>query len=556
MNEMDEIAKRHTKAYHILHKEKKELNICVDVCEPDSYLYHAWEECIGSGTAYLYITGEKNYASQIITHLKDVHDNLGFKRIYFDKINAYEPYITTYSEDNNGSGIYKWDQVDAVYDIVLGIGLKPFVMISAMPKALASDPGNTAFDGGNSSAPKDYKKWKEYCKHFIGHLIERYSYKEVSTWYVQIFNEPDIGSFYWSGTHEEFFMTYDYAATGIKEVCEGIKVGPGGFAFIHGHLLAAFIDHVTSFNYDPEGNPSGAPIDFINGHGYFKRSFRDEFERLDKYMVSHFGPNHKKELIISEWNAGWTPHIRDSAYNAAYIVKQVIGCSADFFSDPDKTRFFSFWTHSDIFDEMGEIRSEFPDYYGLITRSGIRKAGYNAFKMLHRLGNSRIRITGGDDMIDGISTYNNSEIVVLLYNYLHDELRACGDKSFDRHINLRVSNVPWPKVKIEHFRIDNEHSNSFQAWREIGSPDSCTEEQLAFLIGRMDLEMLIQPYEYEVDEGVVKTSFMLPMPAVSMLCIQPVQKEFIRPQRKKTADMHDMINFIMGQDTYSTPPEV
>lgn len=547
MNKIKEIAQRHGRAYQIVYKGKKEINLYVDVCQPDGYLYHAWEECIGSGTAYLYITEEKDYARQIIGQLKDVHENLGFKQVYFDKVNAYEPYITTYTEDGNGKGLYHWEQVDDIYDRILATGVKPFVMISAMPGALASDPGNTAFDGGNSSAPKDYRKWKEYCKCFIGHLIERYGHMEVSSWYVQIFNEPDIAGIYWSGTHEEFFKTYDYAATGVREVCEDIKVGPGGFAFIHGHLLAAFMDHVTSFNYDPEGDPLGAPLDFINGHGYFKHSFRNEFERLDKYMVSHFGPNHKKDLIISEWNSGGIPHMRDSAYNAAYIVKQVTDCAADYFSDPDKTRFFSFWTHSDIFDEMGEIRSEFPDYYGLITRSGIRKAGYNAFKMLHRLGNSRIKITGGNCLVDGIATYNKDEIAVLIYNYEYDEKRVEGDETLDRIINLRISNVPWPKVRIEHYMIDMEHSNSFKVWKDMGSPADCTEEQLELLRSRMDLEMLLQPYEYDTKDGVFTASFMLAMPGVSMLCIQPVEKEFIRPHQDYEASVQNMMNFLMGK---------
>lgn len=546
---MDDMADRHGKAFHVLYKSKEVMNFTVDVCEPDTYLNHAWKECICSGTAYLYITLEKNYAEQIIAQLEDVHKNLGFKRVYFDKINAYEPNLTTYTEDDKGNCSYNWEQVDKIYDRILNIGVKPFVMISAMPKALASDPANLNFDGGNSSAPKDYRCWKEYCKNFVLHLIGRYGDEEVSSWYFQIFNEPDIGNIYWSGTHEEFYKTYDYAATGIKEVDERIRVGPGGFAFVNGHLLCAFIDHVTSVNYDPEGNVKGAPIDFINGHGYplpFKRSFKDDFDKMNRYMINHFGPNHNKDLIISEWNsdAAMRPlSTHDGAYNAAFLVRQIVECSETFFSDPDKTRFFSFWTHSDIFDELGEIESEFPGLYGLITRNGIRKPNYNAFRMLNNLGVSRIKIFGGNDNVNGIATYNRDKITIIIFNCVYDILRTEGDESLERSINLEVKNIPWPKVQIEHYRIDNEHSNAYTVWKGMGSPRDCSDEQLEFLKSKMNLELLEDPYTAMTYNGVFSSWFNLPMPSVSMLVITPVEKEFVVLDENKCINMKD---FLMG----------
>lgn len=546
---MDNIVERHNLAYHVVHKNKEEMNVIVDICEPDGYLNHSWEECIGSGTAYLYITDEKDYAKQITEHLKDVHDNLGFKRVYFDKINAYEPNLITYKEDEKGNGIYSWEQVDNIYDKVLNLGIKPFVMISAMPKALASDAENMNFDGGNSSAPKNYIKWKCYCKEFVKHLIERYKIQEVSTWYFQIFNEPDIGNIYWSGTFEEYLKTYDFAATGIKEIDKRIKVGPGGFAFINGYLIASFIDHVTSYNYDPEGDPNGAPFDFINGHGYplpSKRSFRDDFTKLDRYMVSHFGPQHNKELVVSEWNSDATlkpSSIHDSAYNAAFITRQVTECSRDFFNDPEKARFFAFWTHSDIFDELGEIKGEFSGLYGLITKNGIRKPNYNAFKMLHQLGKSRIKISGTDENVNGVATYNNEKIIILIYNCEYDINRTEGDEQSARLINLNVKNIPWSKVKVEHYRVDNEHSNSYAVWKNMGCPECCSAKELEVLRANMDLELLVDSTTVDTYSGILKTNFEIPMPAVSMLVISPIEKEFVVQEENKCAQMQ---GFLMG----------
>lgn len=525
---------RHLNCYGVLYENLKEENIVVDACEPDGYLAHSWEECICSGTAYLYITPEKNYAEQILLHLEDVHKNLGMKRVYFDRSCAYEPYIVTYREDQLGNPSYSWDTVDLIYDRILKTGVRPFVMIAAVPKEIASDPDNTNFDGGNSSAPGDYVKWKQFCKNFTRHLIGRYGEEEVLSWYFQILNEPDIAQLYWSSTHEEWFKSYDYAATGIKEVDSRIKLGPGGFAFTHGHLISAFLDHVTSFNYDPEGDPKGAPMDFINSHAYPLPkgiSMREDFDKLERYMVSRFGPNHGKELLMSEWNtdaSSYPSRTHDNAMNAAFVVRQVKECAGEFFNDPAKTRFFAFWCHSDVYDELGEIESEFSGLFGLITPNGIRKPNYNAFRMLHELGNSRIRITGGNDEVNGIATYNREQIRIILYNCKYDILRTDGDNLLKRIISLKIRNIPWSRVKVEHYRIDECHSNAFTAWKEIGSPAVCSEEQLAYLKGRMDLELLCEPVEASTQDGIYRDRFELPMPGVSMLVITPVEREFVR----------------------------
>lgn len=539
MSDKTQIAReRHKNCYGVMYRNMLEENITIDASEPDGYLSHAWEECICSGTPWLYLTPEKNYARQILQHLEDVHKTLGFKRVYFDKIVANEPHITTYTEDENGKPVYDWSQADKVYEKILKIGIKPFVMIAAVPNSIASDPGNTNFDGANSSAPRDYKKWKEFCKAFVKHLIQRYGEDEVVSWYFQILNEPDIVQLYWSGTHEEWFMAYDYAATGIKEVDARIKVGPGGFATTYGPLIAQFVDHVTSFNYDPEGDPAGAPVDFINSHAYILPrglSMRGDFDKLERYMTSYFGPDHGKALIMSEWNtdAGAEPSpTHDGEMNAAFVVRQVAECAKDFFNDPRKVRFFAFWCHSDVYDELGEIDSEFSGLFGLITPNGIRKPNFNAFRMLHALGTSRIRITGGNEEVNGIATRNNDRITILLYNCKYDILRNDGDESLRRLVHLNVKNIPWSEVKIEHYRIDHDHSNSYTEWKNMGRPAVCSDEQLECLKKASEPELLQEPLVVQTHDGIFRDKFELPMPGVSMLVITPVDKEFVFNGRK------------------------
>jgi len=127
-------------------------------------------------------------------------------------------------------------------------------------------------------------------------------------------------------------------------------------------------------------------------------SIRDRLDKLKRYLISYFGPDHGKSIVLSERNtdaAPTPPKIHDGEMNAAYIVRQTIECSREFFYDPKNGCIFSFWCHSDVYDELGDVESEFSGLFGLITPNGIKKPNFNAFRMLHELGVSRMKVTGG-----------------------------------------------------------------------------------------------------------------------------------------------------------------
>src|SRR6202044_4135644 len=51
----------------------------------------------------------------------------------------------------------------------------------------------------------------------------------------------------------------------------------------------------------------------------------------------------------------------------------------------------SYWTFSDVFEEQGVIKTPFYGGFGLIAEGGVPKPAFNAFAMLHRLGDRRLQ---------------------------------------------------------------------------------------------------------------------------------------------------------------------
>ena len=75
------------------------------------------------------------------------------------------------------------------------------------------------------------------------------------------------------------------------------------------------------------------------------------------------------------------------------------------------------------------------------------------------------------------------------------------------------------KAILEHYRIDQEHSNAFSAWQRMGSPQSPTasEYDQLFMAGKLMAPRELA--EIGIQDSQAKLSFSLPRQAVSLLVL-------------------------------------
>jgi xylan 1,4-beta-xylosidase len=73
------------------------------------------------------------------------------------------------------------------------------------------------------------------------------------------------------------------------------------------------------------------------------------------------------------------------------------------------------------------------------------------------------------------------------------------------------------KVLLEHYRIDETHSNSYSVWKGMGSPQPPTPEQHARLKEAGQLELLSSPQWLDVTHRTVTIGTVLPRQATSMM---------------------------------------
>jgi xylan 1,4-beta-xylosidase len=84
--------------------------------------------------------------------------------------------------------------------------------------------------------------------------------------------------------------------------------------------------------------------------------------------------------------------------------------------------------------------------------------------------------------------------------------------------------VPDGPVLLQHFRIDKDHSNAFEAWKRLDSPQRPTLEQYAGLERASQLALLTSPEWVRPERGTLTLKFSLPRQAVSLLVLDGAAK--------------------------------
>ena len=116
--------------------------------------------------------------------------------------------------------------------------------------------------------------------------------------------------------------------------------------------------------------------------------------------------------------------------------------------------------------------------------------------------------------MDALATKGDHKAAVMVWNYHDDDLQAAGAP-----VKVTVAGVPAgvKRVLLEHYRIDETHSNSYTVWKAMGSPQVPTPEQYARLKEAGQLELMGSPEWVDVHEGKLLIEMELPRQATSLL---------------------------------------
>jgi xylan 1,4-beta-xylosidase len=457
---------------------------------------HFWEQMFGSGRAVL--TMRESYRED----LRQVKQITDFRYVRFHAI--FHDEVGVYTEDRQGQPVYNFDYVDQIYDGLLANGVKPFVELSFMPKLLAARLDYHPFwYKPIVSPPADYAKWNALIHAFAQHLVDRYGIEEVSSWYFEVWNEPNID--FWTGrpAQQTYFELYDNTARTLKTVNQRIRVG--GPATAQAAWVGDIIAHATK---------EQVPLDFVSTHAYGNDTAMDilghaapdipphqllgaAVDKVHAQIAASARPD--IPLFWSEFNATYMSEreITDSVYMGPWLAKTI--------SESDgKVAMMSYWTFSDVFEEQGVIRAPFFGGFGLIAIDHLPKPSFSVFRILHTLGDERLP-EKADDVL--VTKKKDGTLVLAAWNLVEP-----GVSAPPKSITFTVQGVKG-NASLRISRVDHAHGDVLAAYDKMGAPTYPSQEQLR------QLREVEQPGSPQV-EHLHGGSFTLEVPAQGLAVIE------------------------------------
>ncbi|MFJ8822825.1 xylan 1,4-beta-xylosidase [Streptomyces sp. NPDC102467] len=458
--------------------------------EPIGRLSDAWRACVGTGRLELALRSDYQDSLALLQR------EIGFRYVrghglLSDGMGVYRPYEWQGARQVHHSFTY----VDQVVDAYLAQGIKPFLELGFMPGELASGGRTVFWWAGNVTPPSSHKEWADLVRATLTHLVDRYGLEEVRTWPVEVWNEPDLPDFWEGADQRAYHRLYEVTAHAVKEVDASLRVGgPAVSPGADEGWLGRFAEFVAE---------RAVPVDFVSRHAYTSgpaqavpfgthQTLAPAQRLLEQFAAPRHelkgGPLSELPVHITEFNSSYRPDnpVHDSAFHAAYLAP-VVAAGGDLVDS------FSYWTFSDMFEEVGIPTALFHGGFGLLTHRQVRKPTYHLYAFMARMG-GEVLARGADHLV---TRHSDGRVSVLAW-------AAAGADGHRLRLSLPVGDRERGAAFALRSSVDEERGNAYTAWRRMGSPRSPRRRELDVLHeaaepARTHLRLPVEEFRTTVD---------------------------------------------------------
>ena len=409
--------------------------------------------CVGTGRLGLALTEE------YLKELAYVQDMIGFSYIrghglFSDDVSIYHEY----EEDGVKKVEYNYTYIDRIFDSYLKLGIRPYLELGFMPGQMASGTQTIFYWKGNTTPPKDYSLWTDMIVALLAHLKERYG-EEVTTWPIEVWNEPNLPGFWFKADMEEYFKLFKESFNAIKKYDSRFKVGgPAICGVKDAEWIKAFLefckkeglkpDRITRHHYTVEFPERKGHCDYSKLEDQEMRfaNLQSTRDIVDSYEEFKGTPIH-----LTEFSTSYTPKgvIHDTNINAAYLARQLSGLG-------DVNEAYSYWTFGDVFEEQGVPNSLFHGGFGMVAAGNIPKPTFWTFYFYKRLKLFGTDCVYRDD--SAVIVKNDKGYAGILWNIDGDDAVREVELAADGEYTLITKTV------------DESCCNPLKVWHDMGEP--------------------------------------------------------------------------------------
>jgi xylan 1,4-beta-xylosidase len=437
---------------------------------PAGRLADAWRFCVGTGRFDLAL--RRDYQDSLALIQREV----GFRHIrghglLSDGVGVHQPY----EYEGTRHVRHAFTYLDQVVDAYLDLGIRPFVELGFMPSGLASGDQTVFWWRGNVTPPSSWTEWAALVRATVSHLVDRYGLDEVRGWPIEVWNEPNLKSFWADADQDAYHHLYEVTANTVKEVDAGLQVGGPAVSPGADDWLVRFAEFVTA---------RSVPVDFVSRHAYTSgpprhvpfgvyQTLAPASQLLEQFASPRRqlrgSPLADLPVHITEFNSSYRPDnpIHDTAFHAAYLAP-VLAAGGDLVDS------FSYWTFSDMFEEAGVPTSLFHGGFGLLTHRQIKKPTFHLYAFMARMG-EHVLAHGSDHLVTRDAT---GRVTVLAWAPV-DVTDLSG--AVDGHpvrLSVPLGPVQSASAFVLRSSVSEQAGNAWAAWGEMGRPRSPRPRQL------------------------------------------------------------------------------
>ncbi|MGW3896691.1 GH39 family glycosyl hydrolase [Micromonospora profundi] len=483
--------------------------------QPAGRLTDAWRRCVGTGRFELAL--RRDYQDSLAL----VQADIGFRHIrghglLSDGVGVHRPY----EHDGKRRVHHSFTYVDQVVDAYLDLGIRPFVELGFMPSGLASGDQTVFWWKGNVTPPASLSEWADLVRATVAHLVDRYGLNEVRGWPIEVWNEPNLEPFWQGADRDAYHRLYEASAHAVKDVDASLQVGGPAISPGADDWLASFAEFVTDRQ---------VPVDFVSRHAYTSgpaqhvpfgthQTLAPAADLLTQFAAprQHLAGTPLADLPvhITEFNSSYRPDnpIHDTAFHAAYLAP-VLATGGDLVDS------FSYWTFSDMFEEVGVPTALFHGGFGLLTHRQIKKPTYHLYAFMARLGGDVL--ARGDDHL--VTRHRDGRIAVLAWAPVDVTGRSPAPDRHPLALSIPLGPPGTTSAFLLRSSVGEEAGNAWAAWTEMGCPRSPSLRQLHAL--REAAEPARTHRALPVAAGRVEVDLTLGRHEVTLLELSAVEDE-------------------------------
>lgn len=430
-------------------------------------LSSAWRACVGTGRAREVLHADYRDSLDVVAQ------EIGFRGVrahglFHDDMGLVQPF------DHRGQADlrYGFSYLDLVIDTWLERGMAPFLELGFMPSALASGSQTVFWWRGNITPPGNLNQWSALVQAVVRHLIGRYGLEQVRTWPIEVWNEPNLPTFWLDADEPAYHRLFAATARSIKDIDAGLQVGGPAISPGADDWLPRFADFLET---------EDVPCDFVSKHAYTSgprqevpfggyQTLRPPSDLLAQFATPQAllagtvladAPVH-----ITEFSSSYRPDnpIHDTAYQAAYLAPVLV-------HGGECVDSFSYWTLCDVFEEVGVPTAPLHGGFGLLGHRQLRKPAFHLYAFMSRLG--REVIATADDHV--LTRREDGRYSILAWQPQDGaHLATSGHR-------VRVDIRGTGEASVIERHVDAERGNARTAWQAMGSPLAPDQRALADL---------------------------------------------------------------------------